>query len=284
MTNRKIKITLICIACLLVIAIPFAITGCKDADSSELKAEITAQTAEKNDLTGQKEDLIRGMEKELESAKTDEEKEAIKEKYESKISKVEEKIEKVESDISKNEERFETALKEEAKKPSKSEVKNDNNQNKPSVKPDNKQETPKKESGKTEPSKPANKQENKPAVKPDTKPETQKPAVKPDTSKKPEQNNQTNEKPKKQVWVIDKPAVPAWDEKVTVMEKEWVTKYVCNGKYFDDYDSGYDYFTECSLKGIMCGGLYPIDMEIEVPVTKIIHHPEIPAEGHYDYV
>ena len=119
-------------------------------------------------------------------------------------------------------------------------------------------------------------------VKPQQKPELvikAEPAGRPDpvpavTEKETVPDEPEQEEVKKPEKVLVK---EAWDEEVTVMEKEWVTKYICNGKYFDDYDSGFEYFRECGLNGIVTE-LYPIDLEIEVPVTKVIHH-----EAEYEF-
>lgn len=52
-------------------------------------------------------------------------------------------------------------------------------------------------------------------------------------------------------------------ETVTKYTTELVTKYYCNGKYFDDYASGYDYFDWCTDNAISAS-LHPVDIEVEV--------------------
>ena len=84
-------------------------------------------------------------------------------------------------------------------------------------------------------------------------------------------------KEKKQVWVVDK---PAWTETVTKYRNEQVTKYTCGGKIFDDYESGYEYYSYCIDNGIECGNLGPITVTVQVPYTETINHPE---EGHPEY-
>ena len=84
-------------------------------------------------------------------------------------------------------------------------------------------------------------------------------------------------KEKKQVWVVDK---PAWTETVTKYRNEQVTKYTCGGKIFDDYDSGYEYYSYCIDNGIECGNLGPTTVTVQVPYTETINHPE---EGHWEY-
>ena len=84
-------------------------------------------------------------------------------------------------------------------------------------------------------------------------------------------------KEKTKVWIVDK---PAWTETVTKYRNEQVTKYTCGGKIFDDYDSGYEYYSYCIDNGIECGNLGPTTVTVQVPYTETISHPE---EGHYEY-
>ena len=84
-------------------------------------------------------------------------------------------------------------------------------------------------------------------------------------------------KEKTKVWIVDK---PAWTETVTKYRNEQVTKYTCGGKIFDDYDSGYEYYSYCIDNGIECGNLGPTTVTVQVPYTETINHPE---EGHYEY-
>ena len=253
------------------------LTGCgKDAEkttSEEVKAEITAQTATKNDLTDQKEEVIRSMEKELENAKTPEEKEQIKAKYEEKINKIDKEIAKVESDISKKEEKFETAKKEEAKKeeakkdePKKEESKKPANDAKPSVKPDSKPS----QGGGT-----AVKPDTKPTPKPEAKPQP-KPEVKPDTGKKPEQNNKPAEKPKEPVLVK-----PAWDEEVDDLDlpiyeeidKWWIEFRDGTEKWYYDEDEWYDAYADNPKAGSWGGP--EVEYKLIGYHKKIIHHEAI---------
>ena len=77
--------------------------------------------------------------------------------------------------------------------------------------------------------------------------------------------------------MIDK---PAWTETVTKYRVQKETKYYCNGKYIDDYNSGYDYYYNEGKNGHAVGSLSPVDVEIEVPYTETINHLE---EGHYEW-
>lgn len=52
-------------------------------------------------------------------------------------------------------------------------------------------------------------------------------------------------------------------ETVTKYTTDLVTKYYCNGKYFDDYESGYEYFHWCTENAIGAS-LYPVNVEVEV--------------------
>lgn len=52
-------------------------------------------------------------------------------------------------------------------------------------------------------------------------------------------------------------------ETVTKYTTDLVTKYYCNGKYFDDYDSGCEYFHWCTDNAIGAS-LYPVNVEVEV--------------------
>jgi hypothetical protein len=98
---------------------------------------------------------------------------------------------------------------------------------------------------------------------------------------------------KQKVWIVDQAAwtetinYPATYKEVTKYRTETVTKYYCNGKYFDDYESGYEYYIN-SEKSI--GSLSPVEVNVQVQYTETvvdkpawtetINHPE---KGHWEY-
>lgn len=94
-----------------------------------------------------------------------------------------------------------------------------------------------------------------------------------ETAKKdPVKPNKTETKPDKpkpdkpeKVWGIIK---PAWDEPVTKYRTEIVEKY------FDDYDSCYEYSEELDLQGI-ANSFYLTQVEEQVAYTEVIHHEAV---------
>ena len=83
-------------------------------------------------------------------------------------------------------------------------------------------------------------------------------------------------KAKQRVWVVDK---PAWTETKYRTETYQYTVYMCNGREFADYNSGYAYYCELDDAGTP-SRLYPKTKTGTRQVPYPVSHPE---QGHWEY-
>jgi hypothetical protein len=83
-------------------------------------------------------------------------------------------------------------------------------------------------------------------------------------------------KAKQRVWVVDK---PAWTETKYRTETYQYTVYICNGREFADYNSGYAYYCELDDAGTP-SRLYPKTKTGTRQVPYPVSHPE---QGHWEY-
>ena len=81
---------------------------------------------------------------------------------------------------------------------------------------------------------------------------------------------------KKKVWVVDQ---AAWTETKYRTETYTYTVYVCNGREFPDYNSGYAYYCELDDAGTP-SRLYPATRTGTRQVPYTVTHPE---QGHWEY-
>ena len=122
-----------------------------------------------------------------------------------------------------------------------------------------------------------------PQVKPESKP------VKPES--KPENKPVKPEKPKKEkVWVVDSPAVPAWDEEVDNLDRPiyeeryrwWIIFTDERGEqWFYDEEEWYNAYSDNPDAGSWGGP--DIEYILKGYKKKIIHHKAIPEKGHWEY-
>lgn len=83
-------------------------------------------------------------------------------------------------------------------------------------------------------------------------------------------------KAKQRVWVVDK---AAWTETKYRTETYQYTVYICNGREFADYNSGYAYYCELDDAGTP-SRLYPKTKTGTRQVPYTVSHPE---QGHWEY-
>lgn len=89
-------------------------------------------------------------------------------------------------------------------------------------------------------------------------------------------SNSGSSSSKQRVWVVDK---PAWTETKYKTETYTYTVYICGGREFPDYDSGYAYYCELGDAGTP-SRLYPSTKTGTRQVPYTVTHPE---QGHWEY-
>lgn len=129
--------------------------------------------------------------------------------------------------------------------------------------------------------------EDTPSSTPQVKPENE--PVKPES--KPENKPVKPEKPKKEkVWVVDSPAVPAWDEEVDNLDRpiyeeryRWWIRFTDERgeQWFYDKQEWYNAYSDNPDAGSWGGP--DIEYILKGYKKKTIHHEAIPEKGHWEY-
>ena len=96
------------------------------------------------------------------------------------------------------------------------------------------------------------------------------------TAKSSSSSSASTSKAKQRVWVVDK---AAWTETKYKSESYQYTVYICNGREFADYNSGYAYYCELDDAGTP-SRLYPKTKTGTRQVPYTVSHPE---QGHWEY-